>query len=86
MTKYVYLVVAYDHLAWNEWENKPRTICAYLDKEAANKHERDATEYAAQFASRMNFPYDNPHDPESKSQNLCRSPWYDVETVELKGL
>jgi hypothetical protein len=83
VTKYVYVVVAYD--SWREVET-PRPVCAYLSEVAAREHEHNASHYAAQFGSRMNFPFDSPFDPESKSQCLCRAPWYDVVNVELKGL
>lgn len=81
MTKYVYVVQAND-----SWRDTPRNVCAFLDEEAAKTFEREASNYAAQFGSRMNFPFDSPFDPESKSQCLCRAPWYDVVNVELKGL
>jgi hypothetical protein len=81
MTKYVYVIEAND-----SWRDTPRAVCAFLDKEAAEAFEREASNYAAQFGSQFNFPFDSPFDPGAKSQWVHRAPWYDIVEVELKGL
>jgi hypothetical protein len=82
MTKYVYVIVAYD--SWRD-ENVPRFVCAFHDKEAAEAFEREATGYTYQYGSRYNFPFDSPFDPGAKAQCVNRAPWYDIKEVELKG-
>ena len=81
MAKYVYVVVAYD--SWRECEDT-RNVCAFLEEEAAKSFEREVSNYAAQFASRMNFSFDSPLDPGAKSQCLGRAPWYEIAEVELR--
>jgi hypothetical protein len=83
MTKYVYVVVAFD--SWRD-EGVPRYVGAFLTKEAADAFEKQASGYAYQFGSQWNHPFDSPFDPEAKSPKVWRAPWYDVVEVELKGL
>ena len=81
MTKYVYVIEAND-----SWRDTPRAVCAFLDKEAAEAFEREASKYTAQFAHLGNFEFDSPFDPGAKVGCLQRVPWYDIVEVELKGL
>lgn len=82
MTKYVYVVVAYD--SWRD-EGVPRHVCAFLTDADAKAFEKQVSDYAYQYGSRFNFPFDSPFDPGAKSQCVHRAPWYDVVEVELKG-
>lgn len=81
--KYVYLVVAYDK---TDYDTDPRLVCAYLEEGPANTHAKEANLHVAKHHSgQYNYAYDNPFDPNAKTDRIWEAPWYDVDSVELMG-